>query len=154
MLVVVVAVAALLRWTGVTAVVAAGVALAFGIGGVGVMALWSRHTGTMLHCTLWCPMGLLASVVGKLNPFRIRITHGCDQCGACIHTCRYGALNQDRLAARKPGLSCTLCGDCVSVCHSRAIDFTALGRHGNSARVTFMVMAITLHALFLGLARI
>jgi hypothetical protein len=65
--------AIVLRLLGASPMVAAGVAIGFAVAGIGVMALVSRRTGSMAHCTLWCPIGLLSVILGKLSPFRMRI---------------------------------------------------------------------------------
>ncbi|MGI5865843.1 MAG: 4Fe-4S binding protein [Myxococcales bacterium] len=135
-----------------------GVALvagaAFGLAGVAVMVLFSRRTGAMVHCTVYCPIGLLATTIGKLSPFRMRIAAGCSRCNACSRACRYDALRPEHIAKSRPGWSCTLCGDCVAACHARAIEYRFLGLPARRARAVFIVLVAALHAVFLGVARI
>ncbi len=135
-----------------------GVALvagaAFGLAGVAVMLLFSTRTGAMVHCTVFCPIGLLATTIGKLSPFRMRIAPGCSRCNACSRACRYDALRPEHIAKSRPGLSCTLCGDCVAACHSRSIEYRFLGLPARRARAVFIVLVAALHAVFLGVARI
>jgi len=43
---------------------AAWLAAGFGLAGVGLMVLASRRLGVMTHCAGWCPMGLVAGILG------------------------------------------------------------------------------------------
>ncbi|MDY0062446.1 MAG: 4Fe-4S binding protein [Myxococcota bacterium] len=130
-----------------------GVAVFWGLG-LGIMVLWSRRSGTMVHCLLWCPIGLLANLLGKLSPWRVRVLPGCTGCHACLAACRYDALSPATLAQGRPGLSCTLCGDCLPRCHTGRLAYTFPGLGPATARVAFLTLAVSLHALFLGLGMI
>jgi polyferredoxin len=144
-----------LRLAGVPATAATALGLAVGLVGVGIMIATSRHTGSMIHCTMYCPVGLAAGVVGKLSPFRLRIREdACTDCGACSLRCRYGALGSEDIARRRPGRSCTLCGDCLTACRGRAIDYRFLRLPPATARSAFLALIVSLHAVFLGVARI
>ncbi len=143
-----------LRALGASWVLAGGLALGFGLGGVAVMGLVSARTGVMVHCTAWCPMGAIASLLGKLNPFRIRMGAECDACGTCSRACRYQALGQADLERRRPGPSCTLCGDCVGSCRKSQMVYWFPGLGPEAARTAFIVVAVSLHAMFLGVAMI
>lgn len=136
---------------GVTAVLYAAV---FGLIGVGIMVLVSRKAGMMVHCTTYCPMGLLANIFGKISPWRIRVGDECTKCGACFTRCRYNALNEMRVELGKPAITCTLCGDCVSACAHKQIGYHFPGVSNENARTAFIVLVVSLHALFLGVARI
>lgn len=86
----------------------------FGIVGIGIMVSLSRRSGKMIHCTVFCPIGLLANLFGKISPLRISIDNSsCSSCFKCSSTCRFEALTKDDIQNRAPGLTCTLCGDCV-----------------------------------------
>lgn len=139
---------------GVPGVWAAGLAAGFGLAGVGIMIFASRRAGVMTHCTGWCPMGLAAGLLGKLSPWRLRIREGCTSCGACSMACRYDALRPEDLAARRPGVSCSLCGDCLERCPRGEMSLTAFGWGGPGARAAFVTLAVSLHAVFLGVARL
>lgn len=143
-----------LRAAGASWVPAGCLALGFGLGGVAVMGLASARTGVMIHCTAWCPMGAIASLVGKLNPFRIRMGPECDACGTCSRACRYQALSEADLQRRRPGMSCTLCGDCVGTCRKGQMVYRFPGLGPQAARTAFIVVVVALHALFLGVAMI
>ncbi len=126
----------------------------FGIAGIPVMALISSRRGTMVHCTLYCPVGLAADILGRISPWRIRIDERCNGCGRCTRACRYNALNREDLEKKRPGLSCTLCGDCIPQCDESHIAYTFPGISPERARTAFIVLIVILHTLFLGVARI
>lgn len=151
----VVATALGLRSVGASGTSATMLGLAVGLMGVAIMVVASRRTGSMIHCTMYCPIGLAADVLGKLSPFRLRIDdRTCSDCGACALKCRYGALRPEDIAARRPGLTCTLCGDCVGACRGRSIEYRLGWLSPRAARTTFLVLVVSLHAAFLGVARI
>lgn len=133
---------------------AAQVGVLAAVAGVVVMLAWSRRTGQMTHCLAWCPIGVLATTLGRLSPWRMRIAPGCDDCGACTPACRYDALWPEHLCARRPGPSCTLCGDCVRVCKRRFIEYRLFRLSPRASRLAFLVTVVSLHAVFLGVARI
>ena len=152
-LVFVVAAAVTFRWWGSSPGVAVAAASVFGLVGVGIMAGLSARQGMMVHCTAYCPIGIISNLLGKINPWRLRIDHDCNQCGACSKTCRYGALYMKHLEKSKPGINCTLCGDCISSCKDNYIRYYFPGLTALAARRAFLVMVVSLHAAFLGVAR-
>jgi polyferredoxin len=153
-LVVVMSTAIALGRMGVGAIFAGGLAAAFGLVGVGVMVLWSRRTGQMTHCTTFCPMGFVATRLGKLSPWRVRISHDCTDCGACTVACRFDALSREDVRNRKPGEACTLCGDCVSNCSAGSLSYHFAGISGTRVRTAFLMMVAAMHAAFIGVARL
>jgi len=153
-LVAVLAAAIGLRFADVEAGAAAVLAASFGIAGVVIMAVVSRRMGIMAHCTAFCPVGWLAAVLGKISPFRLKIGSGCFGCSRCFPVCRYGAIGPKEVASGSPGLSCTLCGDCVSACPTGQIRYSFPGLSSQASRTLFVVLVVSLHAAFLGLARI
>jgi len=144
----------LLGRLGVGGVTAAWLAAGFGLIGVGLMVLWSRRTGQMTHCTTFCPMGWVATRLGKLSPWRIRIAPSCTDCGACTPVCRYDALSHEDVARRVPAESCTLCGDCVGVCPTTSLHYSLPRTSPERARTVYMVMVAAMHAAWLGVARL
>ncbi len=144
----------LLRTTGAGPVAAALAAVGFGVAGAGVMAFLSRRRGVMVHCTAVCPLGLAGNLLGRISPFRLRIGSACSECGRCIPACRYSALDRRRLRARRIGLTCTLCGDCLGSCREGALAYRFPFLSPRGARLLFLVLAASLHATFLGVARI
>lgn len=147
-------VAWLLGRSGQPLSVAVALAAIFGIGGVVVMVLWSRRSGNMVHCTTYCPMGLLANLFGKINPWRIGIGSGCCKCGICTRVCRYGALAATDIETGRAGLSCSLCGDCLAGCPHGHLHYRFPGFSHETARSAFIVVVVALHAIFLGVARL
>ncbi len=126
----------------------------FGLTGVAVMIFWSRKTGRMAHCTIYCPIGLLADILGKISPFRLQIGKECTECIKCSDPCRYDALREKNIRERKPGITCTLCGDCLSTCPQNTIHYTFFNLSPEKARALFLVFILSLHSIFLGVARI
>ena len=153
-LVLAVGTALVLRVLGVPGASAVFFGAAFGLVGVGVMVFVSRGRGMMVHCTAWCPMGLLGNIFGRISPWRIRIDADCTGCGACFTRCRYNALDEGRVAVGRPALSCTLCGDCVGACKHGAMEYRFPGLSPASSRALFLALVAGLHAAFLGVARI
>jgi polyferredoxin len=145
--------ALLLSLLGVSAAVAGGIAIAFGLGGVALMVFWSRKTGAMTHCVTWCPISLFTNYLGKISPFRLRIGPECNDCGICTRACRFDALNEADIKHRRPGITCTLCGECVSTCKPKQITYWLPGFGPRHARAVFIVIIVALHAAFLGVAR-
>jgi len=143
-----------LRILGVPMAYAVILAVSFGLVGVGVMVCISRKMGTMVHCTTFCPIGLVGNYLGKLAPWRIRITDSCTRCKACLPTCRYNALDLQALKQGKPHITCTLCGDCISACTHGALTFSAPLLTPTRARTLFIILVTLLHTVFLGIARI
>jgi ferredoxin len=129
-------------------------AAAFGLGGGAVMLLWSRRHGVMTHCIVYCPMGLIADIAGKINPWRIRLGSDCTHCGKCSRHCRYGALASQDIAKGRAGISCTLCGDCISGCPHGQLHYHFPGLSQGKAREIFIVAVVVLHGIFLGVARL
>jgi polyferredoxin len=146
--------AILLRIAGVSGLTAGLVAIGFGVLGIGLMAVLSTRKGVMVHCTSICPLGLAGNLLGKISPFRVRINEACTECGLCISACRYNALDARRIERRKPGLNCTLCGDCLASCREGAITYAFPGLNPARARIVFLTVIVSLHAVFLGVARI
>ena len=126
----------------------------FGVVGLAVIFLFSRRQGAMVHCTTYCPVGVLVSYLKFFNPFRIVIGSDCTLCRKCIRKCRYDALNIGHLRSGKPGINCTWCGDCLSACSTNQISYGFLNLDPKMARLSWIVLTVVLHTVFLGLARI
>jgi ferredoxin len=129
-------------------------AATFGLIGVGLMLSWSRRSGTMTHCLTYCPMGLLANLFGRVNPWRITVGLECTGCGRCTSICRYDALRPDDLLKRRAGFTCSLCGDCLGSCPHGLLQYHFPSLSSGTARTAFLTVVISLHALFLGVARL
>ena len=146
--------AVLLRLFGVSGSSAGIIAVGFGALGLAAMAGLSTRKGVMVHCTAICPLGVAGNLLGKVSPFRIRIGPSCTDCGRCTASCRYNALSTDRIKKRRPGYACTLCGDCIASCQTGAMGYTFFRASPSTSRLIFLTLAVSLHAVFLGVARI
>jgi polyferredoxin len=144
----------LLRWLNVPLLAATLVAAGFGITGISIIWFVSRRRKKMIHCTLFCPIGTVVSVLKPVNPFRLYIDDSCDLCNRCTSYCKYDALNLVDIKKKKPDYTCTLCGDCLTACPHSSIKYRFLRLHPDNARKLYLVLTITLHAVFLALARI
>jgi len=153
-LLLIVGTALLLRKYNAPVGLAFGLALGLGLAGVGIMIFLSSRTGYMIHCTVFCPIGLISNLAGRINPWRLRIDAECTRCGLCSRTCRYSALERQDLENGRPGLPCTLCGDCVGQCPNGFISYRFPGLNPKQARIAFIIMIVSIHTLFLGVARI
>jgi len=131
-------------------------AAALGLAGVGVILYFSRRAGSMIHCTIFCPIGLLANIFGRVSPFRLKIEKSsCTNCMRCIPTCRYGALTPDIIHRGKVGITCTLCGDCLTACNPGSISYQCTPwLSADTARALFLSLIISTHSVFLAVAMI
>lgn len=143
-----------MRFAGFTSTVTTLVAVAFGIAGIAIMIFISRKKGKMVHCIIWCPIGTLVSYMKYISPFRMYIDDSCTNCMACTRYCNYDALGKEDILKRKPGLTCTYCGDCLASCRTESIRYRFPGLSSLRARNTWIVLTISLHAIFMGLGRI
>ncbi|MCD6179630.1 MAG: 4Fe-4S binding protein [Bacteroidales bacterium] len=154
MLALVAVTAAALNYFGVSVSIAFVIALAFGLVGVFIMLVFSRKRGYMTHCTTYCPIGGVTTLLGKLYPLRVKIDqNSCTSCGICSTECRYDALTPIDVKSGSAGWNCTLCGDCLTSCHAGSIRFSFFGSNKN-AWVIYISIIVGLHAGFLALARL
>jgi len=154
-LLLVIAAAIVLRTLKVPTPTATLLAIGFGVIGLGLILLVSRKEGRMVHCTAYCPVGTVVNLTRFVNPFRLTIDQSsCTDCMACTSKCKYDALKRKDIAARKPGLTCTLCGDCLSSCHTGSIQYRFPGLSARRARNLYLLITISLHAATMALARI
>lgn len=151
---IVVVTAIALRWFHLPFVLSTAVAIAFGLIGIGVMLLVSRKQKRMIHCTQYCPIGTIVSLLKPINPFRMYIDRSCDRCMQCIPHCSYNALSAAQILKNKPGFNCTYCGDCVSACPQEAIRYRLFRLSPSQARMVYLWITLSLHAIFLALAKI
>ncbi|TIH16563.1 4Fe-4S binding protein [Marinifilum sp. JC120] len=154
LLVLVIGAAWAMRAAGVSTVIAVWCAALFGLLGIMIMLWFSRRMGMMVHCTAFCPMGIVSNLLGRISPWRMKISADCCKCMKCSKSCRYNALKPEDIEAGRPGISCTFCGDCVSSCSSASIGYRLPFMAPDASRKIFLVLVISLHALFLGVARI
>ncbi len=153
-LVFVVLAAILLRSFNVSVDTTIIVAGSFGIVGILIILFISTKQKKMIHCVVYCPIGTVVSFLKYINPFRMYIDNSCTTCLACTSKCNYDALNLKDIENRKPGITCTYCGDCLQACHASSIKYKFFKLKPDTARNIYIVTTISLHAIFLCLARI
>jgi len=144
----------ILRWLNVSMLISTIIAIFFGVTGIVIMVFLSEKKGVMVHCVLYCPIGTLVNLFKYINPFRIEISNMCTSCMKCIPVCRYDALNVEDIIKGKPGYSCTYCGDCLTVCKPDAIKYKLFNFNPVTSRNAYLFITISLHAVFLAVARI
>lgn len=154
LLLLVIAVTLLLRWFNVPVLIATVLAIGFGLIGIVLMVFISRKNGKMIHCTLYCPVGTVVNVLKPVNPFRMYIDNSCNLCMRCTSYCKYDALNVLDVRNKKPGFTCMLCGDCLAACRDNSIKYRYFNLKPEKARNLYLILTISLHAVFLALARI
>jgi polyferredoxin len=149
-----IAVALLLRITGASRDSALVAGVTTGVTGLAIIVFFTRRSGKMIHCTVWCPVGTLVSYLKNINPFRMRIEDSCTSCMRCSSVCRYDALTPDDIAKQKPGITCTLCGDCLTTCKSTSITYSFPGTRPETARKMYVTVTVVIYSLVLAMARI
>lgn len=130
------------------------IGICFGFIGIAVMFIFSRKTGTMKHCIAYCPIGTIVNYLKFVSPFRMKINDACHLCMACTTKCKYNALSISDLGNKKVGLTCTNCGDCVVSCKDGFISYKFLNLSPEKSRNLYLILTISLHAIFLALGRI
>jgi polyferredoxin len=153
-LILVITAALILRWLNVSIAITTIIAASFGIAGLAVMVFFSRRRKKMVHCILYCPAGLMVNLLRHINPFRMYIDQSCTHCMLCIKYCKYDALNESDINNKRPGFTCTMCGDCLAGCRHNSIKYKFLSLKPENARNLYIIVTITLHSVFLALARI
>lgn len=96
--------------------------------GMGLLFILPILTKKRTQCGLFCPLGAFQSVVGKVNPYRVKIDpEKCIGCGKCQTACPTFSISDENLAAREIGITCTRCGKCMEVCPQGAINYSLAG---------------------------
>ncbi len=146
--------ALILRWFNVSTVLTTIIAASFGVAGLAIMVIFSRRRKKMVHCVLYCPAGLMVNLLRHINPFRMYIDQSCTLCMLCTRYCKYDALNEYDINNKKPGFTCTMCGDCLAGCRHNSIKYKFFRLKPEVARNLYLTITVTLHSVFLALARI
>jgi ferredoxin-type protein NapH len=144
----------LLRLLNVEIMYAAIFGAVFGLIGLFIIFLITKDRKKMVHCVAYCPIGTIVSYLKFVNPFRLKIEDTCTMCAHCIPACKYDALSINDLKLKKPGLTCTLCGDCIQSCHVSSIQYKFFNLKANNARNLYLIISVSLHAIFLALGKI
>ena len=121
---------------------------------VAIIVFYSRKSGSLVHCTSFCPVGFISNIVGRLSLFKIRFDKSCTSCYACTSTCRYGALSKENVDSKKVGFSCSICGDCVSSCPNGNLGYKLPGLSFDLSERVFTVFIVVTHVVFLAVARV
>ena len=153
-LIIVIAVALILRMMKVNMLISTIIASAFGLGGLLIMLFLTLKRKKMVHCVMYCPIGTIVNVLKHVNPFRMYIDQSCTLCMNCVKFCKYDALNPKDIKNLKPSITCTLCGDCLAGCHHNSIRYKFLNMKPEQSRNLYLILTISLHAACLALARI
>lgn len=131
------------------------IAIVYAFVSLAIMAWFSRKQHAMVHCTTFCPMGLLVNWLGRLNPWRIRVdTQRCNACGACEKVCRYYAITPESRAQGKTLSRCSLCRDCLGVCGQKALFLRCPGLSASHSHALFVGIVSVLHGIFLNVAMV
>jgi ferredoxin-type protein NapH len=81
-----------------------------------------------VQCGLFCPFGAFQSLVGYINPYRVRVNkESCSDCHKCVEACPTFSITKETLANGKVGLNCSRCGRCMEVCSKNAIQYSLIG---------------------------
>ncbi len=130
------------------------IASTFGIIGFLIITLLSSRKGSMVHCTNYCIIGTVIMYLKYISPFRMYIDSSCTECGNCTKFCKYSSLLVKNIKEKKPGKTCTLCGDCINTCSSNSIRYKLFNFSHNTSRNIYLIVTISIHVIFLGVARI
>lgn len=106
--------------TNLTTYLQAVIFITLGIGLLIILPLLSKKR---IHCGTFCPLGASQSIVGLINPYRVKIDkEKCINCKKCEKLCPIFAINEGKIS-----MTCIRCGKCMDECPTRAIDFRLLG---------------------------
>ncbi len=141
-----------------------GVPLGYALAAAFAVALtapfaWKRSSenGVREYCSRFCPMGLTASLLGRLSPWRMRVRETCTGCMRCASACRDLAISRGGGACRI-SRRCTLCRDCISRCPHGALSLGMAGPFSSvpsvRADMYFVTLVSVMHVVFLATARI
>ncbi len=153
-LLLVIIIALLLRFLDLSAFMSTLLTIVFGIIGLVVILIISKRKGKMIHCINFCPIGTIVNFGRYISPFRMYIDLSCTMCLRCIPSCKFDALNIIDLQKKKPGLTCTYCGDCLAACKDNSINYKFLKLKPEHARNLYLFISISLHTIFMALAKI
>ncbi|MBN2281944.1 MAG: 4Fe-4S binding protein [Candidatus Marinimicrobia bacterium] len=97
--------------------------------GVSLLFILPVLTKKRTQCAFFCPLGAFQSLLGKVNPFTIKIDQNkCINCQKCIALCPVMAITENSLARGKVLMTCSKCGKCIEHCPVGAIDFNLPGK--------------------------
>lgn len=153
-LVTVIAITLLLRLVDISILWAVACAISFGVAGLSIAVFISSKRGRMLNCVVFCPIGTIVNYIKFVNPFRFKIASSCTMCMKCVSYCQYDALTKEALQNKQPLKTCTLCGDCLPSCSHQSLHYSLFGLKPDTARIIYLCITISFHAICLAVARI
>jgi polyferredoxin len=125
-------------------------AVIFVTGGMGLMVVGPLVTRKRFHCSYFCPLIPMNSLVGLVSPFRVKVDRSkCNDCKICIRTCPHSAMTEESLAKGTVTIECSRCGKCMQECPQGAIDFKLIGTN-MGARPAFVALAVTFSLMLTG----
>lgn len=129
--------------------------LVWGVTGIFVIILMSGKSGSMVHCTAFCPIGFISVLFARIYPVKLKINmQKCTLCLECVPHCRFAALDKEIIESGRAGFSCTLCGDCIPSCPHDAFRITAFGSQSGNVRKIYLGLLAGIMAVFIATARI
>lgn len=150
-----VATAALLRLGGATWLTVTIAVTVFILASFLIMFTISKKYSSMVHCTAFCPIGLIVNLVGRISPWRVKVdTDLCNDCGACEKVCDYRAINRESRQQGKTNFRCSTCRDCLGRCATKAIYLSNPLIPNRFSELVFVATVTVLHVLFLCAARV
>jgi len=97
--------------------------------GMSLLIILPILTKKRTQCTFFCPLGAFQSLLGKVNPYTIKINKDkCIDCKKCINVCPMMAISEKDLTKGKVAITCSKCGKCIENCPTNAIDFKLPGK--------------------------
>jgi len=129
-------------------------AILFLLAGFGIMIFFSRRSGAMVHCSVWCPVGTVVNYLKFVSPFRFVANSSCTSCMKCIPSCSYMAMSRGEDGKLQIGNGCTYCGDCLCSCSHNGLEYRFPGLNPVNAERLWIAVTVILHAVFLAIARV
>jgi ferredoxin-type protein NapH len=81
-------------------------------------------TKKRIWCTLFCPLGVLTSLLSKFSLIETKIDlEKCPNCKVCAKKCKMDIFSKENGEKIMSSSSCTNCGDCMSYCPKDAIKY-------------------------------
>ena len=90
---------------------------------IGLVIVLPALTKKRTFCSLVCPFGALASICGRVSPYKVTINkEKCAACGKCRDLCPVFAIENENSDEYKISDFCNRCGKCIDACPADAIN--------------------------------
>lgn len=152
-----VSLALLLRLLNASMSIVLGLSFAFVCTSLIIMLIVSRRYASMIHCTTFCPLGLVVNILAQCSPWRMKVdSEKCTHCRACEAVCNYRAISPSSRAMGKTHFQCSLCMDCIATCKQGALSAQCVPIPWSKSHHTSIFIAIVtiMHVIFLAFARV